>query len=344
MIDGFFGLRHDSVVSSDHQHDDVGNFRAARTHAGEGFVTGRVDENHTAVIDHDFVRADVLGDSSGFAACDIVLANSVQQTGFSVIHVAHHGDDWLTRLEAFLGFFLGNFKNHFLFKRNDADYAAERFGEGGSGGHVKSLVDAGEDTAIEQIFEQFFGAHVEFFGELANGDAFGDGDFARGAGLRRRNDGCGGAAIAHAWALTSGMKLALAFLLALVGNGPLALRRLASVKRLAGFSLRRKFFQERRQHARTAGSARAGARAGRHGAAALFKWASGRTAGASGRTRSICSCLRGLLLRAHGLAGAGTARGTLGPLTKGTRSSVCGAGKWAAVATGQWRTGGRRRP
>src|SRR6202795_2674758 len=332
MIDGFFGLRHDSVVSSDHQHDDVGNFRAARTHAGEGFVTGRVDENHTAVIDHDFVRADVLGDSSGFAACDIGLANSVQQTGFSVIHVAHHGDDWLTRLEAFLGFFLGNFKNHFLFKRNDADYAAERFGEGGSGGHVKSLVDAGEDTAIEQIFEQFFGAHVEFFGELANGDAFGDGDFARGAGLRWRNDGSGRAAVAHTWALTSGMELALAFLFALVGNRSLTVRRVARVTRLAGLGLRRKFFRERRRkHAWTTGSARAGARASGHGTAALFKRASRRAAWTSGRTRHECSSRRGLL-RAHGLARAGTSRGTLGSLTKGTRSSMCGAGKRAAVA------------
>jgi len=42
------------------------------------------------------------------------------------------------------------------------------------------------------------------------------------------------------------MKLALTFLLAFVGNGTLALGRFTSVERLAGFSLRRKFFQERR--------------------------------------------------------------------------------------------------
>jgi hypothetical protein len=125
----------------------------------------------------------------------------------------------------------------------------------------------------------------------------------------------------------------------------LTLRRLASVKRLAGLGLWRKLFRERRQHARTTGSARAGPCAGRHGTAALFKGTSGRATGAAGRARRECSSLRGLL-RAHGLARAGTAHGTLGSLTKGTRSSMCGAGKRAAVACGQWRTrghGGARR-
>src|ERR1700693_6307149 len=127
------------------------------------------------------------------------------------------------------------------------------------------------------------------------------------------------------------MKLALAFLLALISNGSLTLRRFAGVKRFAGLGLRRKFFRERRKHARTAGSARAGASAGRHGAATLFKWTSWHAARTSGRTRRECSSLRGLL-RAHGLARAGTARRALGTLTKGTRSSVCGAGKRTAVA------------
>jgi hypothetical protein len=117
----------------------------------------------------------------------------------------------------------------------------------------------------------------------------------------------------------------------------LTLRRFAGVKRLAGFGLRRKLFRERRKHAGTTRSPWAGARAGGHGAAALFKGASWRAAGGPGRTRSIGSSLRGLL-RAHGLARAGTARGTLGTLTKGTRSSMCGARKRAAVACGQWRT------
>ena len=130
VVDGFLGLRHHAIVGGDDQHDDVGNFRSARTHASESFVTGRVDENDAAVIDDDFIRADVLGDSAGFATCHVGLANGVEQTGFAVVDVAHDGNDRRTRLETFLGFFLGDFENHFFFERDDADDAAESFRQG----------------------------------------------------------------------------------------------------------------------------------------------------------------------------------------------------------------------
>ena len=45
VIDGFKRLRHHAVVGCNHQHDDVGDLRAAGTHAGERFVTGRIEEN-----------------------------------------------------------------------------------------------------------------------------------------------------------------------------------------------------------------------------------------------------------------------------------------------------------
>ena len=85
-------------------------------------------------------------------------------------------------------------------------------------GTSERLVDAGEDAAVQQIFQQLLGAHVEFFGQLANGDAFGDGDVARSARLGRRDDrGCG-AAVAHSGALARGMELALPFLFSFVGH------------------------------------------------------------------------------------------------------------------------------
>ena len=74
VIDGFERLRHHAVIGRHHQHDDVGGLRAARTHAGERFVTGRVEEDNLAAIGRrflignpHFVSADMLGDASGFA-------------------------------------------------------------------------------------------------------------------------------------------------------------------------------------------------------------------------------------------------------------------------------------
>ena len=79
VVDGFEGLRHDAVIGRHDQHDDVRGLRSARTHAGEGFVTRRVQEHDLAAIcggifvhNRDFVRTDVLGDAAGFAAATLV--------------------------------------------------------------------------------------------------------------------------------------------------------------------------------------------------------------------------------------------------------------------------------
>ena len=50
VIDGFDGLRHDSVVGGDDDDHDVGDFGTASTHAGERFVAGGVEEYDLASV------------------------------------------------------------------------------------------------------------------------------------------------------------------------------------------------------------------------------------------------------------------------------------------------------
>ncbi len=78
MVDGFERLRHDAVVGRHHQHHDVGDFGAARTHARERFVAGRVDEHDFAPVLLDVISADVLGDAARFLFGDIGDANGVE--------------------------------------------------------------------------------------------------------------------------------------------------------------------------------------------------------------------------------------------------------------------------
>ena len=99
VVDGFKRLRHDAVIGRHHQHDNVGGLGAARTHAGEGFVAGRIEEHDLAaeggrflVGNPNFVGADMLRDAAGFASGDIGQADGVEQRGFAVIDVAHDGD------------------------------------------------------------------------------------------------------------------------------------------------------------------------------------------------------------------------------------------------------------
>ena len=103
MVDGFHGLRHDAVVGGDHEDRDVGEFGATGTHCGEGFVARGIEERDLArlalKVDGHLVCADALGDAAGFAFDDVGAADGVEQSGLTVVDMAHDGDDRRTRLQ-----------------------------------------------------------------------------------------------------------------------------------------------------------------------------------------------------------------------------------------------------
>src|SRR5258708_1598782 len=200
-------------------------------------------------------------------------------------------------------------------------------------GHIQRLVYACQGPAVEQVFQKFLGANIQFFGEFANGDAFGNRHLARRAGLRRCNDGHGAAARARA--LPGRVQFALTFLLALVQNGTLPLGRLPSVKRLARLCLRRQFLWERREHSPTPGGARAGPRACRHRAATVLQraWFRATPTARAARSWRECPPLAGLLWT-HRLPRTRAARARFAACV-GERSAIPG-GKRTAISRRQW--------
>src|SRR4051794_15601950 len=95
-------LRHDAVVGSDHQDDDVGHLGPTGTHRGERLVTRSVDEGDRPLLlielGDDLVRADVLGDAAGLPRHHVGVADGVQQLGLAVVDVTHDGDHGRTDL------------------------------------------------------------------------------------------------------------------------------------------------------------------------------------------------------------------------------------------------------
>src|SRR5581483_1614776 len=277
--------------------------------------------------------ADMLRNAAGLTRGDVRLANRVEQAGFAVIDVAHHSDDGRTRLEIFLGLFLGDFEHHFVFERDDGDDAVEGFGELRSGRDIERLIDAGKDPLVEKHFKQILGAHVEFFRKLADGDAFRDGDVARGTRLRGGDNGSG-AAVSCSRALPGRMKLAFAFQFALVNDRALALRGFARVQGLSGLGFGRHFVRKGGKHAGTAGHARSWARAGWNGAGPLPETAILWSA-CSTRTGSELSALGWAgLLRAHRLSRA-RAAGARGTRRSGERAAIAGR-QGAAISSRHW--------
>ena len=104
MINCFDRLRHDAVIGRHYQNNDVSDVRAARPHRGESGVAGRIDKSYFRFFVFNLIRADVLGNSTGFTRRHSRLADCVQQRSFAVIDVTHKSDDRTTRFEfLFLG-------------------------------------------------------------------------------------------------------------------------------------------------------------------------------------------------------------------------------------------------
>ncbi len=117
MVDGLNRLRHQAVVSSHHEHNDIGDVRAAGSHSGKSGMARRVEESNSLPIASDTVCADVLRDATCFACRYPGLANRIEKRGFAVIDVAHESHDGCTRLEGLLARllrFLRDLNLHFL--------------------------------------------------------------------------------------------------------------------------------------------------------------------------------------------------------------------------------------
>ena len=89
MIERLDRGRHDAVVGSDDQHDEVRRLGAARAHRRERLVAGRVEEGDHALGRFDVIRADVLRDAARFAAGDASAPYEIEQRSLAVIDMAH---------------------------------------------------------------------------------------------------------------------------------------------------------------------------------------------------------------------------------------------------------------
>src|ERR1019366_1966107 len=128
------------------------------------------------------------------------------------------------------------------------DDAIKCFRKAGGCRRVQRLVNAGEDAAIQQNLQDFLGADVEFFREIADRYPFSDRNFAGLArGRSRRALNMRGTPLARTHSSAHRMQFALAFLEALFHRGACAGGRLAFVDRLAGLGPRRNLVRWQRR-------------------------------------------------------------------------------------------------
>ena len=195
VVDGFHGLRHDAVVGGDHEDRDVGEFGATGTHCGEGFVARGIEERDLArlalKVDGHLVCADALGDAAGFAFDDVGAADGVEQSGLTVVDMAHDGDDRRTRLQipVLLQFLFVQVDVEllqqllvFLFGGHDLDVPADFLAEDLERGLIQGLGGRGHFTKVEQHGDQRRRIDVDLLGQIGEGRALTQTDFLSVAG------------------------------------------------------------------------------------------------------------------------------------------------------------------
>jgi hypothetical protein len=171
VLDRLDRLRHHAVVGSHHQHHDVGELGATRTHRGEGRVARRIEEGNHAFLGFDVVRADVLGDAAGLARRHLGATDVVEQRGLAVVDMAHDRDDRRTGMLLAL---------HFLAVRDQRRLGivvarahrrvAEFLDHQHRGVVVDHLVDRHHHAHLEQRLHHFAALERQLRGKVGHAD------------------------------------------------------------------------------------------------------------------------------------------------------------------------------
>ena len=109
MLNGFDGLRHDTVVCSNHKDSNVSDLGSAGSHVRKSGVTGSIEESDGSFRKVNLVGTDVLGDAAKFLSGDVGFSNVVEKGSLTVVDVTHDCDDrWSENL--FARFWSGSFR------------------------------------------------------------------------------------------------------------------------------------------------------------------------------------------------------------------------------------------
>ncbi len=94
MVNGFLGLRHDSVISGDDQDNHIGHMRTTGPHRGKSFMARGIQKcNMTAVGGFNRVGPDVLGNATMFTVSHLGRTDTIKQGCLTMVDVSHKGHD-----------------------------------------------------------------------------------------------------------------------------------------------------------------------------------------------------------------------------------------------------------
>ena len=99
MVDGFHGLRHDTVVCRYDKDCDIGAVGTAHTHGGKCLMPRGIQECNRTIADPDDRGTDCLCNTAALTVGYMCMTDSIQKRSLAVIDMAHHADNRRTRFQ-----------------------------------------------------------------------------------------------------------------------------------------------------------------------------------------------------------------------------------------------------
>ena len=180
MVNRLNGLRHDAIIGSHDQNNNIGHFGAARAHGGKGGMTRRVNESHRRAIRRcGLISTNMLGDATGLAIGHFGLTQRIKQRGFAVVNMTHHRDNRRALAFIFIGIIFAQNCRFDIAVRYPFDGMSQIFGNNLGGIGINHIGDFGHHALLHQDFNHIDGALGHPIGQFLNADCVGQLDGAR---------------------------------------------------------------------------------------------------------------------------------------------------------------------
>ena len=171
MVDGFDRLRHDAVIGGHDENDDIGYRSAAGSHGGESRVPRGVNDCDLLVFVFFLVGTDGLRNAASLVACDIAMADGIDEGSLAVVDVAHDGHD-RGPFDQVLGVVMNLELVKMLLVHHDflLEVIVELEADGADRFVVEQLVDGDGLPLHEEEFDDGGRGNVDGFRKIANAE------------------------------------------------------------------------------------------------------------------------------------------------------------------------------
>src|SRR5664280_2055261 len=174
MVNGFDGLRHHSVVSSDNYYCNICYLGSAGTHGCKSLMTGSVEECYlAAVIETDCISPDMLGNASGFTCNYVCAPYIVEQFCLAMVNMSHYSYDRRSWLK--VSFFIFLFFDSLLeLSAHKFNFKAEFICQKSHCLGIKPLVNGNKKTEIHTCRDNLCYRDVHHYRQFVGRDEFSD--------------------------------------------------------------------------------------------------------------------------------------------------------------------------